>query len=794
MIKNYFKTAFRNFKANKTYSMLNIFGLAIGIACAGLIFLWVEDEITFDNVNLKKDRIAEVKVNLKFSDNLFTMGSTPRPLAATLKNEIPGIVNAARVSDRSQRSLFSFNDKSLYAAGLYADPALFSMFTLNFVKGNAEQVFQEKYSILLTETAVKKFFGNETDVLGRTLKLDNQQNFLITGVIKDLPQNSTLQFEWLAPYEASPYYETSQTWDGYGPYTYVELGKEADIASINKNIKQLIQKKKPGEQSEIFLFPMKDWRLYDEFANGKQTGSGLIKQVWLLSAIAWILLVIACINFMNLATANSMKRAKEVGVRKVLGVHRKGLVAQFMCEAFFMSVLATISAVLIIALALPAFNALMEKQLVLHITNPIHIAALLVITIVCGFIAGSYPSLYLSSFNPIKVLKGLKFTTGSAPLIRKGLVVVQFTVSIVFIISTIVVYLQIQHVKNRELGFNKNNLVEIDMRHNFSNEFLVIQQDLLHTGVVENMASSDHVTIYGGNSDDRFKWRGKPENNEVGICFRNVSAAFIATSGMKIIEGRDFTTDTAYESRNVIITASMAKMMGNESAIGKVIQSPRGNPKGVFTDVTVIGVVQDYVFGNMYGQSSPVIFFCKPPKDDKLLYVRLKPQARADEAIAKIHAVMKKNNPVYPLEYKFVDEQFNKMFSSEMKVSTISAIFAGLTITICCMGLLGLAAYTAERRTKEIGIRKVLGASVSGVTALLSKDFLQLVVIACVLAFPIAWWMMHSWLQSYNYHISISWWIFLLAGAIALLIAFATVSYQAIKAAVANPVKSLRME
>jgi len=322
----------------------------------------------------------------------------------------------------------------------------------------------------------------------------------------------------------------------------------------------------------------------------------------------------------------------------------------------------------------------------------------------------------------------------------------------------------------------------------------MIKQHLLQTGLVENAATTDHVTIYGGNSDSRFKWRGKQPGNETAICFRNVSPEFIAVSGMKIAAGRDFTSDASYESNNVIITASMAKMMGDENAVGKVIQSPRENKDGVFTDLTVVGVVDNYVFGNMYGQSNPVIFFCKPPKDDKLLYIRLKPHARADEAIAKIEAIMKKDNPGYPLEYKFVDEQFNRMFSNEMLISRAAGIFAVLTIIVSCLGLFGLATYTAERRVKEIGIRKVLGASVSGIAGLLSKDFLQLVFISCVIAFPVSWWLMHNWLQNYEYRITISWWIFILAGVIAMLIALLTVGFQAIKAALANPVKSLRNE
>ncbi|MBS1934298.1 MAG: FtsX-like permease family protein, partial [Bacteroidetes bacterium] len=612
---------------------------------------------------------------------------------------------------------------------------------------------------------------------------------------------SSLQFEWTAPYEITTAEELAKgnasdatDWGSYGPFTFVELDKNANLSAINNRIKDFIHKKSATEKTTTFLFPMKNWRLYNEFANGKPTGSGGIRQVHMLSMIAWIILLIACINFMNLATARSEKRAKEVGVRKVLGAEKKGLFAQFIAEALLMSFLSCIIAIFIIAVTLPAFNTLMQKQLSLELGNPTHITALLITTILCGLIAGSYPSLYLSSFNPIKVLKGLKIKTGSAPFIRKGLVVLQFTVSVVFIISTMIVYLQIQHIKNRDLGFNKDNLIEINPQHDISKIFPLLKNDLLQTGSIENVAIADHVTLYGGDTDNGFKWQGKSPSIKISIAHRNVTPEYISTSGMKILEGRDFSENTVAENANVIINESMEKMMGNESAIGKIIQSPRGNPDNIFNNVTVIGVVSDYVYGNIYGKANPLIIFCKPPEFQNFLYVRVKPRSDLGRSLAQIEAVMKKNNAAYPFEYKFVDDEFNEMFQNESLISKVSSVFATLAIIISCLGLFGLAAYTAEQRTKEIGVRKVLGASVSGITSLLSKDFLQLVLISCAIAFPIAWWIMHNWLQGYEYRITISWWIFLCAGAVAIFIALITVSSQAIKAALANPVKSLRNE
>jgi ABC-type lipoprotein release transport system permease subunit len=450
--------------------------------------------------------------------------------------------------------------------------------------------------------------------------------------------------------------------------------------------------------------------------------------------------------------------------------------------------------VFIIAMVLPVFNTLMQKELLMDPGNPFHALFLVSVAIVCGLVAGSYPSLYLSSFNPAAVLKGLKLKTDSAAMIRKGLVVFQFSVSVVFIISTVIVYMQIQHVKNRELGFNKNNLIEIDLQHDGTKDFSVIKEDLMRTGVIENAALSDHVTIGGGDTDDRFTWQGKSDANHIAIAFRNVSPEFIAVSGMKIIEGRDFGSNAAAERSNIIITASMAKLMGKESAIGKIIQSPRNNEEGQYTNMTVAGIVNDYVYGNMYGQPGPVILFCMQSKNANLLYVRLKPHNNAAQALSKIAAVMKKNNPAYPLQYKFTDDQFNAMFMNETLISRVAGIFAVLAIVISCLGLFGLAAYTAERRTKEIGIRKVLGASVAGIAALLSKDFIKLVSLSCIVAFPVAWWMMNNWLQDYQYRVKINPWIFIASGVTALLIALLTISSQAIKAAIANPVKSLRTE
>lgn len=790
MIRNFIKITIRSLTKNKAFSFLNIFGLAIGMACAALIFLWVEDEVNFDAVQVKKGRIYLAEENQKYDTYVFTESSTPGMMGPAMMEELPGIANTCRTNEGTTSLLFAVGDRSIFASGKYMETSVFSMFTLPFIQGNAASAFSQLYSIVITEKTAKKFFGNDKNLIGKTIRVDNKQNFVVSGVLKDIPANSSLQFEWLMPFKI--YFDQSpwlKSWGNQSLNTYVELKPGVNVETVNKQLYNYIQKREPTALGHLFLFGMPNWHLYDDFKDGKMTGGGQIVYVHLFSVIAWIILLIACINFMNLATARSEKRAREVGVRKVLGAGKSSLIAQFISEALFMAFISAVVAVFIVILVLGAFNTLVQKQLTIGFGNPAHIIALVLITAFCGIIAGSYPSLYLSSFNPVSVLKGVKLKDSWAAIVRKGLVVLQFTASITLIICTIIVYLQIQHIKARQLGFNKDNLIEMDLQGKMAASFSPIKQDLLNTGLIENVALADHAIIYGGNNTSGLTWASKPTGSKVLISQRYVTPEFMETSGLKILEGRNITvTDTAKPIR-MIITKSMEKLMGKGSAIGKTVHG-----EGDTTSATVVGVVNDYVYGNMYGKSDPVMFFSVPPKEATVMYVRIKPNDNTEKVLAAIQGVMKKNNPAYPFDYRFVDDQFNKMFLSEMLVSKLSRVFAALAIVISCLGLFGLAAYTAERRTKEIGIRKVLGASVSSVTTLLSKDFLQLVILSCVVAFPIAYWLMHNWLKKYQYHIDINWWVFAAAGVTAIVIALVTISFQSIRAAVATPVKSLRSE
>ncbi len=793
MLSNYFKSTLRSIQKNKASSFLNIFGLAVGIACAALILLWVESELRFDSMNAKKDRLYMVMENEVLADNIRTHGSTPGPMAPVMKSEIPGIGNACRVTEYDKPYLFTVGDHKVLAAGRYVDPSLFSMFTLPFVEGNAEHPFPQDHSIVITQMTAKKFFGTDRNVTGRTVRMDGKQDYVVSGVIKDIPENSSLQFEWAAPFGLFfTQNDYIRKWTNNSLSTYVELEPTSSLASVNGQLKDYIQKRDPASNVHLFLFGMKDWHLRAQFDNGKQVAGGQITYVHLFSIIAWIVLVIACINFMNLATARSERRAREVGVRKVLGAGKKGLILQFIGEALAMSGIAAVCAIAIISLVLPAFNGLVQKSLLLNLGDPVHLTALLLITLLCGLVAGSYPSFYLSSFQPVSVLKGFKGKGGSAPLVRKTLVVLQFGISIVLIISTIIIYQQIRHIKTRELGYNKDNLVAMDVQGNMSKDFEVIRHDLINTGTVKDASLSDHPTIYGGNNTDGFTWEGKRADSRVVISNRYVSPEFFSTSGMHILEGRDIREgDTmAHHRISVIVTEGLAKMLGKGSAVSKSIwfQGDTANK------ATVVGVVNDIVYGDMYGKPDPIMFFLGPPQNASILYVRLREGKDPGQALEKMEAVLKKDNPGYPFVYQFVDEQFNRMFTNEMLMSKLSRIFSALAILISCLGLFGLASYMAERRTKEIGIRKVLGASATGLAALLSKDFLLLVVISCLVAFPLAAWMMHNWLQGYAYRIDIDAWVFVMAGGMALFIALATISFQAVRTALLNPAKTLRAE
>ena len=786
MIKNYFKIAWRNLWKRKGYSALNIFGLAIGITCASLILLWVEDEMSFDQGIAHKESVFSVPTNQKYDGEWRTFFiATPGPLANDLKTEIPEITKAARLRD--ENFIFNVGDNAINSAGGYTDPDIFNIFNLQFVEGNARDAFQNKKNIVINQKVANILFGNDKKALGKTIQVDHKTNYIVTGVIKNLPENTTNTFSWLVPFEN---FTDGKEWTkGYGSYftnTFVKLAPGVDVPSVNKKVKAIMPAKLGDNNTEAILFSAEDWHLRANFQDGKIAG-GRIEYVRLFSFIALIILIIACINFMNLSTARSEKRANEVGMRKALGAGRKQLIFQFLSEAILIAALAGLLSILALTVILPEFNSLVDKNISLDLSKPLHFLPLFILILLCGMVAGLYPAFYLSAFRPIEVLKGARRQTGRASFIRKGLVVVQFAVSIIFIISTIIVYQQVQHVKNRNLGIDKNNLIEIPAaKGNLIKNFQPIENELQASGMVKSAGLMNSQILSGGNNTSGIEWPGKPAGSDILISFRTVTPHLFETTGMQLKKGKGFSSSVANDSSKVLITESFAKLLNTQNVLGTKLHWED-------QEFTVAGVMADYQYGDMYGSSDPVLFVHQAEGAD-YMYVKPAPGIAMNEVIKKIEEVLSKQNPGFPFEYRFVDEAFNERFKSEQLIGNLSQIFALLAIVISCLGLFGLAAYTAEQRRKEVGIRKVLGSSVPNIVKLLSIDFMVLVLIAIVVAVPFSWWVMHNWLQGFAYRISINWWVFALAGIAAVVIALLTVSFQAIKAAIANPVKSLRTE
>lgn len=788
MLKNYFIVAFRQLKKNKGYSFLNIVGLALGMACAMFILLWVNDEFQYDRFHKNYPSLYKVLENQTYEGKTYTFSALPGKFGTSVKDELPEIKYSAR-ADWGSQVLFSVGDKSIYETGYFTDPDFLKMFSFRLLKGDTSLVLKDPTSCVITDKMAEKFFGKE-DAIGRTLKVNNDKLFKVVGIVEEPPLSSSIKFSWLASFDI---YEKQnpwlQQWGNNGIQTYVQLKPGADPVQVNKKLYNFIASKDTNAIAKPFLLSANDWRLRNNFEEGKQTG-GRITFVRLFSIIAIIIIIIACINFMNLATARSEQRAREVGVRKTMGAGRGTLIRQFFSESVLMAFTAMLIAALIVWLVLPAFNILVEKKLSFSLGNPVIWGGLPLMALCCGLLAGSYPSLYLSSFNPITVLKGLRIGKNSAIIyVRKGLVITQFVISIVLIISTIIIYRQLQHVKNRHLGYNKENVLIASLHEKMNERFPAIYNELMATNVVENAAISNSGVLDVGSSSGDFVWDGKTPNSQLLVSMEWVNPQFLPTMAMQIKYGRNFYDDITTDSSSIIINETFAKIIGKENPVGDIIRRDNGNGKKLL----IAGVVKDFIYNDMYRKPDPLILFCDTSNVNRML-IKLKANQDVTKAIAKVEAVIKMAAPAYPFEYKFLDDEFDKLFKSESLIGKLSRVFAFLAILISCLGLFGLAAYTAERRTKEIGVRKVLGATISNLVALLSKDFLRLVAISSVIAFPIAWWGMNKFLQGFAYRITIQWWVFAIAGLLAVIIALFTVSFQAIKAAIANPVNSLRTE
>ena len=790
MFRTYIKTTLRNLSKNKGYSFLKNFGLAIGIACASFIFLWVEDELSFDNVYKNKKEVYRVMVNQENNGSITTSNKTSGALAAAIKAEMPGVKRTGRLN-WGQVSTFQVGDKVVNEHGIYADSSVISMLPLPLLNGNASKIFAGPTSVIVSKKMAEKLFSSVTEAMNKTVQL-KKDNFFpggafeITGVFEDLPQNSSYHWDWVIPYET---WETAagwtKEWNSSGTETLVQLERSADVAGINNKLVNLLKSKVGPEAPQHFLFAMSDWNLRSNFENGRQV-NGKIRYINLFTLISIIIIVIACINYVNLATARSEERAREIGIRKVLGSNRQKLILYFLSESLVMSTLSILLAVGLVLLFLPAFNNMLGKQLQLALFSADHLLYLFVVWLFTGMASGIYPALYLSSFKPIQVLKGLKVTPGAGVvLIRKALVIGQFTVSIVLIISTIIILSQIRHMQARDLGYTKNQIIFTYMNEEVKKHYQKIRHELISSGYIENAATIFHGPLNVYDATDAANWSGKDPNSKLTVYINSVSADYLSTLQLKLLSGRDFSTNQLADSTNIIINESFAKLMGKEGRVGSTISI--GN-----FHVNVIGIVKDFAYNDVYAAPMPLILASR--EEALIMMMRLQKGKAMKEALATVERIFKENDPNNPFAYEFLDDRFNALVASEVLIGRLSGVFAGFCMFISCLGLFGLAAYTAERRTKEIGIRKVLGANVTKLAGLLSKDFLILVLVSCIIAFPLAWYMMNRWLQEYSYRINISIWVFVIAGLAAILIALATVSYQAIKAALANPVKSLRTE
>ena len=788
MIKNFFKIALRNLWRNKAFSFINICGLAIGMAATTLIILWIQYEISYDQFHEKKDRIYEAWNKAVFSGKLNCWNTTPKILARTMEKDIPEVERAVRVNWGGDY-LFSVGEKRLMIQGNIVDTGFLQLFSFPLLKGNTNTALNNTSSIVITQTLAKKLFDGD-DAMGKVVKIDNKDNFTVTGVLKDLPNNTRFKFEYLLPWSyLRQQGNDDSSWGNNSTRTYVLLKQNASIASANSKIKGLKVRYDKDEDPkwEMFLYPISRWRLYSNFTNGKEDG-GLIEFVRLFSIIAAFILIIACINFMNLSTARSEKRAKEVGIRKVVGAQKKSLIAQFIGESILLAFIASLIALFIVYISLPGFGRLTDKKLFIDYGDFNFWLAGLAFIVVTGLIAGSYPAFFLSSFNPSKVLKGTFKSAKALITPRKLLVVLQFTFAIILIICTSVVKQQIDHAQNRHLGYDKDQLVYHFLTGNLEKNYQLVKNELLASRVAKSVTKTGSPLTQGWSDTWGFQWQGKDPNDRTDFDRFCADESFGNTAGFTFVKGRDFNLkDFPTDSAGVILNESAAKAMNFKDPIGQIVKDDD-------KQYHVVGVIKDFILQSPYYPTKPMVIEGAQAHWFNVMHFKLNGSNSTADNLKKAESIFKKYNPEYPFEYKFVDDEYAQKFKSEKRTGTLAALFAALTIFISCLGLFGLATYMAENRIKEIGVRKVLGASVSGITALLSKDFLKLVVISFVLACPIAWWMMYEWLQKYPYRVSIQWSVFVFAGCLSFLISLFTVSYQSIKAAIANPVKSLRTE
>ncbi len=785
MFRNYMLVSFRTLWRNRTQSTINVVGLALGMACALLIGVNIADELGFDRFHTKGPLLYKAYNRNSFEGAVHCWTSTPSPLAPALKAEFPEIVESARMLWKHPY-LTNYGTSRISLDGSFTDPGFLTMFSFPLLQGNPKTALNGTNSVVLTESAAARLFGT-TDPMGKVVRLDDKDNFVVSGVMKDLPKNTEFDFDMLLPWA----YRT-KIGDDYGYWgnnfvrTYVELIPTATLAAVNAKVRDITKRNSKGtEDNEVFLYPSDKWHLYGRFENGVESG-GAIAYVRMAGYIAGFILLLACINFMNLSTARSEKRGREVGIRKVVGAGRGSLVSQFLGESLLLTALSFVLALLLAQLALPALNSFLNKQLAIPYTDGRFWLACLFLILLTGTLAGSYPAFFLSAMQPIRVLKGRLVAVRGRLAPRQVLVVFQFLITVALLISTLVVKRQLAHTQQRDMGYNRNNLVFSRFTGDIDKNYALIRNELLTQGVATAVCKTNGAITESYSNTWGLEWKGKPPGSKITFDQMSCTSDFVKTMGVKLIAGRDldqltYPTDTSA----CLINATAAKTIGFQDPIGQIIRNDGRSYQ-------IVGVFADFIWGSPFGKVPPM--FVKGNNWSEVINYRLNPAVPTETALKKAAQIFSQYNPAFPYEVSFVDQEYQRKFDQIRPIGAMADAFAGLAVIIACLGLFGLATFMAEQRTKEIGIRKVLGASVPSVVALLSKDFLKLVVVAIVLAVPLAWWGMDQWLSSYAYRITLDGWIFIGAGLLAILVALLTVSYQSFRAALTDPVDALRGE
>ncbi len=800
MIRNYFKIAWRNLLKNKVYSFINIFGLAIGMAVTIMIGLWIADELSFDHYFKNHNKLAQIYQNQTFNGEVGTGQAIPRPLEFALRDGYKDNFEHISMSSWTSPRYLQFGDISISRTGNYMQEAAPEMLSLTILKGQKDGL-KEKKSIMLSQTTAKALFGN-AEPIGKIVRVNSRDNMMVTAIYEDIPNNTSFnELFFLMPWKQ---YITTQEWieeavDSWGNNSFqlfVQIADNTTIENVTNTIRD-VKKELAGEDfqpfnPQLFLLPMNDWHLRSSFKNGVQSG-GRIEDVWLFGIIGLFVLLLACINFMNLSTARSEKRAMEVGIRKSIGSTRSQLIKQFLSESLLVVAFAFMVAMAMVLIFLNSFNQLASKAIDFPWANGTFWFLTLLFIVFTALISGSYPALYLSSFSPIKVLKGTFKAGRFAALPRKVLVVTQFTVSVALIIGTLVVMQQIQHSKDRPIGYDKAGLIQIPaMSTEFMGKADLMRNQFIASGAAIEMSTSSSPTTAVWSNQSGFMWEGKPEGFQEDLAWTEVSYEYPQSLGMKFISGRGFSREFPTDSNAVILNKAAVEYMGLKDPVGKFIRDD--NEQDPRPPLKIIGVVEDLIVQSPYQPVKQALYVFDKYGNASYYNLRLNPANRVRENLDILESTFKSNFPNLPFQYQFVDEEYAKKFANQERIASLAKVFTILAILISCLGLFGLASFVAEQRTKEIGVRKVLGATVAHLWLLLSKDFVQLVIIALIIAAPLAYYIMGQWIQKFAYRADISGWIFLAAATGALFITLITVSFQAIKAAIANPVKSLRTE